>query len=345
VRAHTYIALLALCILFGTTASAQNSASRTRLSVSEALFGEWSITHKTLLGKEKQSDTVYRFYSDGRYDMVSRESIKHLNYEVLEINNSQNWIRIYVTNLETGRGHEMLIEFADDKRKAKESIFLAYTNARGKQNRITMDSAWTFRGELKQHKPVPEPQLGNCLTLQEAEFAISIPRGWTKVPRSTLHSHVRSLQNQSPNLDSSITHFEYAYQMSSDKSVLSLPAVLIQIQKGPDRSRLISQAFPEMKRYLDAVAEDLSQKMPSLAEARAEKIVYDRDKQTLWFLTETQHYDYTRISSLTVIYLRQDMTIHVICNSVADELHKHLPDFQRIAQSLQPVSSVYEGLK
>jgi hypothetical protein len=127
-------------------------ANRSHLSVVEALIGNWSFTYQTWYGKTETGDTVHSFYPDGTYLMIEKKGTTRMHYSILDENEKENWIMVYVTNLSTGKGHHKLLEFSHDKLSAKETIYFSYKNVRRKQKNTTMNSTWHYLGRIENKK-------------------------------------------------------------------------------------------------------------------------------------------------------------------------------------------------
>ena len=101
---------------------------RNNSSVTTALLGQW-----------KSGATVYKFYSNGTFDMIESSGSKQLAFTVLEGSDEENWIRIDC-RMPSGRGHEKLIKFSEDRSEATVRIVM--------QN-IPMKSQWVYQGEIE----------------------------------------------------------------------------------------------------------------------------------------------------------------------------------------------------
>ncbi|MCP5048289.1 MAG: hypothetical protein GY940_14050 [bacterium] len=169
--------------------------------------------------------------------------------------------------------------------------------------------------------------------VQKDGFSISIPSGWTEIPRHILDQFEEGLARLTPKAPKQ--HYDYGFQMDGQGNWFKYPYILIQIK---NVGRIPQRELEKLDGYsfkddLDEHNEELS---PVMSDIQVGKMVYDKQSKMIWLRFESTVAGIGPISGISGMVLTEKGMIQVNGYSLRADFPTDSKLFRTIAMSVKP---------
>ena len=142
--------LLCLTILLLTYSSVYSQQQdRSELRPSEALVGRWALYIKSWIGfgDWKRGETIAEFRPNGRLIYYEKNGPTNLVYSILNQDDTNGTIELFVQKPSTGGSHTQYIQFSHDRNMFYEQTSFTKKNIRTRRDKtVTIESKHVYLG-------------------------------------------------------------------------------------------------------------------------------------------------------------------------------------------------------
>jgi hypothetical protein len=168
---------------------------------------------------------------------------------------------------------------------------------------------------------------------QKNGFSITLPEGWTEMPRNVIDSFEMELSKQAPN---ATQHYDYGFQLKKSENWFEYPYILVQIK---NTGRIQENQLEQLENL--SLQEEIREKGKKdlgsvMSDIQVGKMYYDKHAKIVWLRIGANVINVGLITGLSGMVPTETGFIQVSGYSLADDFPNYNSTFQSVAMSVTP---------